>query len=127
MLKGGVEEILHKNHTSVVDENVDSAKHLEGRIGEPERLVNGSQISRKDMAVAPMLLNQLLRGLQADSVPTTDHQVSVGRGQRSGNLCPEAELRPCYQNTPSFKAIVGRGIRHEIGIGTGSIIQWYLP
>jgi NAD(P)-dependent dehydrogenase (short-subunit alcohol dehydrogenase family) len=36
MPKGGVEEILHKNHISVVDEDIDSAKHLEGRIGEPD-------------------------------------------------------------------------------------------
>jgi hypothetical protein len=122
MPKGGVEEILHKNHTSVVDEDIDSAKHLEGRIGEPERLVNGSKISREDMAVPPMLLNKLLRGLQTDGVPATNHQFSAGRGERRGNLCPEAARCPCDQDTLAFKAIAGRGVRHEIAFATSLII-----
>ncbi len=57
MLKRGVEEIPNIDHTSIVDEDIDSAKHLQCLIGKPERLVNAAQISLHHMAGAPMLLN----------------------------------------------------------------------
>ena len=82
ILKRGVEEILHINHTSIVDEDIDSAKLLQCRIGKPERFVNASQVSVHGMAGAPMLFNPLSRGLKTDGVATTDHQFRTG-GQRN--------------------------------------------
>jgi hypothetical protein len=114
MLKRGVEEILHINHTSIVDENIDSVKYLQCRIGKPERLVNASQISLHDMAGVPMLFNQLSRGLQTDGVAATDHQFGTSRRQRGGNLCPEAARCPCYQNTLIVKVKAAIRIQHEL-------------
>jgi hypothetical protein len=107
----------------IVDEDIDSAKHLQCLIGKPERLVNAAQISLHHMAGAPMLLNLLSRGLQTDGVAATDHQFGTSRRQRGGNLCPEAARCTCDQNTLIVKVQTAIGILHELGFATSSVIH----